>query len=178
MSVDKSDPLEFITYRNDPLAHFFFEKLNWASWRFPAAYTSVSIIFVCAAVLVYLVRDGDLEVGKFGGYHTVIPLLVISLVIYGLGAVFYVYFSLRSGTLFQLLADRSVLDQSNSEIENAITGNANSALVTHNNPWWVFVAIIMSLILLLTILYTWWWDPNRSEMLRYSSTYYFIMLPV
>jgi len=132
-----SRPLEFKAYIRDPLARLVLGSSSQRPWKFPVIYAAMSIVFLGLAMLVYVLRDGGLDVSRFGGYQAMIPTLTYNLVLYAFGGHFYLYFSLKSGTLYQDLADEGVirqLDLSDSEDKGEVPPSYMSTLSSMSNP--------------------------------------------
>ena len=170
-------PLVFNAYRGDPLARLVLDGLGWKSWQFPAVYASVSVVLVAMALLMYVIRDGAVDVAKLGGYQSFLPTFVYSIFLSWVGARFYLYFSLQSGKLYQELADRNVIGQSDTEVQ-IVKGSEHSASAFHRRAIWPVIASFLAFSLLLTMLYSWFWDPGRDEVAKYSAVYTAFALPV
>jgi len=177
--------LEFDAYTKDPLAFLVLKKLNWKLWRFPAVYTAASLAFFGVAILVYVVRDGGFDISKFGGYQAFIPGVAINLAMYAFGSRMYLYFSQKSGTLYQDLADAGCIKQS--ECKSIVREDIEMA---HGKLRWPIAAVMLVLIFSAVWLYQYWLDPTLvnpalvkpsdlglKEMIRYQSTFWFICMP-
>src|SRR3990167_7721962 len=108
-NVDETDNLVFQAYRRDPLATFVLSRQGWKSWKFPIALAFLQLAFIGVGLLVYQVRDGGIDVQRLGGHGAILSTIFFDAVAFLLGARFYLYFSSRSGTIYQALLDRGVI---------------------------------------------------------------------
>ncbi|MDP6779727.1 MAG: hypothetical protein QGI83_23425, partial [Candidatus Latescibacteria bacterium] len=170
-------PLDFTAYRRDPLARLVLDRAGWDSWQFPVVYTLASIILLATAMLVYLVRDGSIDVARLGGYQGFLPTALYNIVAFYLGSRFYLYFCRQSGRLYQDLADRGVIAESPREIE-MVRGAEHTPDSYHRRGIWPLVGVFLGVGFLITMLYSVLWDPDRDEVARYTVVYVAFMLPV
>ena len=136
--------LFFKAYLDDPLAVFVLSRQSseasrpepWSSWKYPIIITAIEAAFFGLAVLIYLIRDGALYVEKWGGYPVLISVIVFDLVAFLLGARIYLYFSWKSGDIFQALADKKVIDESLEDAKRIVNRSAESKVQRYK---WVVV---------------------------------------
>lgn len=167
--------LEFKAHIRDPLAHLVLDTLEWKPWTLPAFCAATLIVVLGLAVLVYVVRDGGLDISKFGGYQSVIPGLAINLAMFVFGSRLYVYFSEKSGTLYQDLAGEGVINQA--ECKSVVVDGEKSIQEVHGKMLWLLAVVVFVLILLAVWFYQYGLDPGRDKMMEYRSTLWFMYMP-
>ena len=190
---ESSSKLFFNAYRDDPLAVLVLPRQPskdtkpepWMSWKYPIIITTIEAAFFGLAMLIYVARDGGLDVEKWGGYPVLVSVIVFDLVAFLLGARIYLYFSWKSGNIFQALADKKVIDESQMEdVKRIVERSAESKgqrykwMVVLSRYRWPVFAIVLSLVVALGFLYSSGFNPDRDEFVRYRSTVVFVMLPI
>jgi len=176
---EKHGPYVFEAYKSDPLAYIVLEKLHLKTWKFASIYTIASIIILGIGILVYFLRDGELNRLLLGGYHTFIVNNIFNCLVYVIGINFYVYFSKKSGTLYQKLVSNKILNQSDKEEDQLEFESVISSIkMVHNKKIWLLVAIVFAFLLFIPSAHTSWFNPNMDEMQKYQYTLDFFILPV
>ena len=140
------------------------------SWKYPIIITTIEAAFFGLAMLIYVARDGGLDVEKWGGYPVLVSVIVFDLVAFLLGARIYLYFSWKSGNIFQALADKKVIDESQMEdVKRIVERSAESKgqrykwMVVLSRYRWPVFAIVLSLVVALGFLYSSGFNPDRDE---------------
>ena len=171
----KTSSLKFDAYERDPLARLVLGTLNWKSWELPALYTTAWIVILGLTILVYVLRDGSFDVSRFGGYPAFIPTVAVDITVFFGASWLYLYFSRRSGTLYEDLADQGVINRS--ECRNLVQTGEKSIKALHVSVLWLVGASILVVILSGVWYYQYSLDPGRSDMVKYQSTLWLIYLP-
>lgn len=175
---EASSSLEFRSYDNDWLASTLLERLQWDSWQFPVLFVSAYIVAAAVGSGVHLLRFGGFDAGIFGGTDSIIVYTVNNIMLDGLGGAFYLYFCRKSGTIFDELAARGVLERQNEKVNRLVLGAKRSVRSVHHWRHWSTISFLFALIIISLVVFAVYINGDRGANTRYVETSLAFLLPL
>ena len=171
-------PFTFDSYDNDPVARFALQKFQTPR-RFAIAYVLAYNAFLGLALLVYIIKDGSLDVTLLGGPAGIAALDGIFIIVGGFFSGFYLYVCRKSGTIYQELLDDGIFNSTDKELCGVVRRRRNSIEKFHKRRFWPWLGLVSVLVGLgIAVLSSGYVLISNDEVTRYRAIIVWVTSPV
>ena len=156
--------------------------------RFSLGYVGFYLLLYGLGFFTYVVRDHRIDVELYGGTGLIAANVAFIVAVVGVVAFFFAYMSLKSGRLFQELADSKVINACDVRAREAVRNGAFSVEQGHQRIVITALGItgrfplpgVSALVTALTaaaFIYLNTWPPSGSESVAYGATVVWVSSP-